>query len=92
MNTEPQTIVRTVYLYLVTFIGLILLVVGIVDLVEYLLALALPDKTPTSDEYHYYGSLRSGIAYILIGAPLWLYHWRIIQGKSGFPKATSSAS
>lgn len=79
MEKEPQTIIRIVYLYLATFIGLIIMVVGIMNLVDFVLGYAIPDQQPTADQYQYFGQLRNGIASIVVGLPLWWYHWRIIQ-------------
>lgn len=80
---QSSSVVRTVYLYLTAFIGLILMVVGVHDLLTFLFGLILPDHTPTSAEYQYYGSLRSGVAYMAVGFPVWRYHWMTIQYDRG---------
>ena len=103
--------IRLLYLYLFAFIGLLICVIGAVQLVDLgLTVLVFPD----SDNYEYYAPLRdpgsdvgdedldaleaeqaaiaarqqtrqrqsqliTSLSMLVVGAPLYVYHWRIIS-------------
>lgn len=103
--------IRLLYLYLFAFIGLLICVIGAVQLVDLgLTVLVFPD----SDNYEYYAPLRdpgddasdadldaieaeqaaaasrqqtrqrqrqliTSVSMLVVGAPLYIYHWRIIS-------------
>lgn len=108
--------IRTLYLYLFSFIGLFIVVIGAIRLVN------LTIKTfifPDSDRYSYaipkmvnpdgtketdeerdvrlseaekditrqrQRELTEGISFILVGVPLYAYHWKVIQQENGNKK------
>lgn len=110
-----MTLIRKIYLYLFSFIGLVLVVIGCVQLVNlglkayiftsadqyYSYPVAAPtapaDKNvtttvpagPTDEQMKAYqdqqttsqreSSAANAIAMIIIGVPLYLYHWRVIK-------------
>ncbi len=94
---------RFVYLYLVSFIGLVVCVVALVSLVDLGIKSTL---FKDADKYEYYNpgvedikydeelakrsaeveqarsrqrTVSNSVAMLLVGAPLYLYHWRVIQ-------------
>jgi hypothetical protein len=115
---ERKELIRTIYLYLFSLVGLVLIVIGMVNLVDlglkalvfknadqpifypsYPMKLVSPDAKETAltpeEEEKYRAeqeeaqkkqqqsererSASNAIAMILIGTPLFLYHWRTIQ-------------
>jgi N-acyl-D-aspartate/D-glutamate deacylase len=116
-SKNPKTILKMIYLYILSFVGIIITVVatiGLVNLVlrQYVFQVDMnsyyypaeicsnpktpTDKTPTKEEIAQCEKdqeqrnkemamsdtkreLANEIAGILIGLPLWLYHWGIIR-------------
>lgn len=115
---ERKELIRTIYLYLFSLVGLVIVVIGLVNLVDlglkafvftnadqpisypaYPVKVASPDAqgnamTPAEEEKYNADqaaaqekqrqsdrerTASNAIAMIIIGAPLFLYHWRIIQ-------------
>ncbi len=115
---ERKELIRTIYLYLFSLVGLMLVVIGLVSLVDlglkafiftkadqpivypsYPARLMPPDikenaMTPQEEEKYKADqeeaqkkqqqsererSASNALAMIIIGTPLFLYHWRIIQ-------------
>lgn len=107
---------RQVYLYLVSFVALMILVAGLIQTVmaiaDFFIPQAYYEPGPADIYSRYrmadsgteipeeiiqqqiqfekeqarknflasrYSSLRSALAYVLVGLPVWLYHWRKIQ-------------
>ena len=67
--------VRRLYFYAVAFVSLMMAASGIVTLIEFALdgifgGFALSDSTT---------SLAAGVSLLVVGAPLWYFHWRYIQ-------------
>ena len=114
--------IRSLYLYLFSFIGLLIAVIGTVQIVDLLLTVYVFDE---ADRYEYYrGSplqkveegpdaedfaeheaelqaqndrevvrqrqrqLSGAISMIVVGIPLYLYHWRIISREAAAKKKT----
>ena len=109
-----MTIIRKIYLYLFSLVGLVLVIIGCVNLVNLALkayvftaadqylaypvaAPALVDKnvtttvpvSPSDAQLKAYQDMQtkssrestaaSAIAMIIVGIPLYYYHWRVIQ-------------
>ena len=118
ISMERKELIRSIYLYLFSFVGLVLVVIGLVRLVDLGLKAFLFTKAdqvvsypsypiksvstdgveskPTAEELAEYErkqaefqraqeenvkarTASSALAMIIVGAPLFLYHWRIIQ-------------
>ena len=119
MNTSKYPWIRRVYLYLFTFIGLVLITIGCVRMVSlalktyvfkqadiyysYPMAKPVPaletgtrstssgqaSTEPTKEEIAEFEEKQKtsnrqreaaeSIAFILVGVPLYFYHWRVIQ-------------
>ncbi|TSA44492.1 hypothetical protein D4R51_03615 [bacterium] len=115
---ERKELIRTIYLYLFSLVGLVIVVIGLVSLVDlglkafifknadrpisypaYPVKLIPPDAketamTPAEEEKYKTDqeeaqkkqqqndrerSASNAIAMIIVGVPLFVYHWRIIQ-------------
>ena len=70
-STEAAT-VRRVYYYLMTAAGLALMWVGAVELLNGLIDYALVGEVWSE-------RLATGISLLVVGAPVWLFHWRQVQ-------------
>ncbi len=116
-----MTLIRRIYLYLFSFIGLVLIVIGCVELVnlglkaflftaadQYYAYPAAPvpqDKNSTTTivagpsdaqmkEYqntqtksNREGEAANALAMIIVGVPLYYYHWRVIQKDKNIEKS-----
>jgi len=115
---ERKELIRTIYLYLFSLVGLVIVVIGLVQLVDlglkafiftnadqaimypsYPVKVASPDgkeavMTPAEEEKYNADQIAvqekqkqsdrertasNAIAMIIIGTPLFIYHWKIIQ-------------
>lgn len=119
---ERKEIIRSIYLYLFSFIGLILIIIGCTQLTNLALKVLvfpgadqviiypMPTINPEEvadpaeeairkqEQLEYQAQERSAsrqrtaanaLAMIIIGTPLYLYHWRAIQNKdSHYQKKT----
>ena len=69
--------VRRLYFYLVAAIGLVLLWIGLVDWLRLLLDwLVVGDWS--LDEFRA-GQAANGLSLLVVGAPVWVIHWRTVQ-------------
>ena len=111
--------IRSLYLYLFSFIGLLIAVIGTVPIVDLVLTVYVFDE---ADRYEYFvrsplepgnqvdpekeaeyqeelreqnerdvlrqrqRQLSNSISMILVGVPLYLFHWRIISREAGAKK------
>jgi hypothetical protein len=73
-STEAAT-VRRLYYYLMTATGLALMWVGAVQLLNGLIDYALVGEVWSE-------RLATGISLLVVGAPVWLFHWRRVQGQA----------
>lgn len=81
-NTLPET--RRLYRYIWVLIGLTILVVGAVNLLRFIFSLAdgaIRDTTQT---------LAAVISLLLVGAPLWWYHWWSVEASLYDPEERRS--
>jgi hypothetical protein len=67
--------VRRLYFYIVAFISLMMTVSGIVMLIEFILDTALGSYVISDSTVR----LAAGASLLIVGAPLWYFHWRYIQ-------------
>jgi hypothetical protein len=76
-NSLPE--VRRLYRYLWMLTGLIILIGGVYNLLRYIL------YTPGQNALQSVPILAGGITFLLVGAPLWGYHWWVVQDSLSFP-------
>ena len=76
-STQGATI-RRIYYYAVAATGLVLVWFGAIDLVQVALDLATRQAT-TVGEGIWMQPLASGLSRLLIAAPIWAFHWQVVQ-------------
>ncbi|WP_067052621.1 DUF5671 domain-containing protein [Methanofollis ethanolicus] len=74
------------YLYAVTFLSLLVMVIGAVDVCTVLLEVFVyPQPAPYPQPPPYYAGLPRAAAMLLVGFAVWVYHWQVLRkdGKKG---------
>ena len=75
-DTDPGIgTVRRLYFYVVAFVSLMMTASGIVLLVQFVLDSVTGDNLISDSTTR----LAGGISLLIVGAPLWYFHWRYIQ-------------
>ena len=77
-ENEPDTgigTVRRLYFYFVAFVSLMMSATGIVLLIQFILD-SIAGGAVISDSTT---RLAAGVSLLMVGAPLWFFHWRYIQ-------------
>ena len=67
--------VRRLYFYLVAFVSLMMSATGIVIVVQFILD-SIAGGAVISDST---ARLAAGVSILIVGAPLWFFHWRFIH-------------
>lgn len=76
---KQRNVVRTIYLYLVTVVGIVMALTGLIGAITNILNMYV-FRLITSDSMQ--GETSSLLAFasaVAVGVPVWLYHWGIIQ-------------
>lgn len=81
--------IRRLYFYLVAAIGLVLLWIGLVDLLRLLLD-SLFEGGWALDEFRA-NQAANGLSLLAVGAPVWVIHWRKVQGAAEGEGVTAQA-
>ena len=68
--------VRRLYFYVVAFVSLMMTVTGVVMLIQFILGQHRGQCVVISDSTV---RLAAGVSLLIVGAPLWFFHWRYIQ-------------
>lgn len=76
---RQRNVVRTIYLYLVTVVGIVMALTGLIGAITsilnlYVFHLITPDGVQSE-----LASVLGFTSAVLVGVPVWLYHWNIIQ-------------
>lgn len=76
---RQRNVVRTIYLYLVTVVGIVMALTGLIGAITsvlnlYVFRLITPDGVQNE-----VASVLGFSSAVLVGIPVWLYHWNIIQ-------------
>ncbi|MGC9124651.1 MAG: DUF5671 domain-containing protein [Caldisericaceae bacterium] len=81
MKNKVET-VRSVYLYLVSLAGVLMIVFGLISFANELLNQLIPQTISSGGyNYSYYYTIQNlarSIAFVFIGIALFAYHWRLI--------------
>ncbi|WP_298668939.1 DUF5671 domain-containing protein [uncultured Methanofollis sp.] len=68
------------YLYAVTFLSLLVMVIGAVDVCTVLLeAFVYPPPAPYPQPPPYYPGFTRAAAMLLVGFVVWVYHWHMLR-------------
>lgn len=85
-GSKTMIVIRNIYLYIAALIGLVMLVVGISTIIDTVIANYIFDvpMEVVPGGYDYQAreiaeDMARGIASIVAGFFLWIFHWRIIQ-------------
>jgi hypothetical protein len=67
------------YLYVVSFIALIIVIAGSVNLIAVAIEVfAYPAPQPYPASQYYYSDLPGSVAQVAVGFIVWAYHWRLL--------------
>ena len=87
---KQRNLVRSIYLYSVTVAGIVMALTGLIGTLTNVLNMYV-FRLVSSDSMPYeLGTLLEFVSAVLVGIPVWLYHWGIIQGsRHPVPAATA---
>lgn len=87
---KQRNLVRSIYLYAVTVAGIVMALTGLIGTLTNVLNMYV-FRLVSSDSMPYeLGTLLEFVSAVLVGIPVWLYHWGIIQGsRHPVPAATA---
>ncbi|MCK9278364.1 MAG: DUF5671 domain-containing protein [Methanoculleus sp.] len=67
------------YLYAVSFVALIVAIVGSVDLIAILIEVFIYPVPQPYPVPQYYPNLPGSVAQVVVGLVVWGYHWRLLR-------------
>lgn len=77
---KQRNLVRSIYLYAVTVAGIVMALTGLIGTLTNILNMYV-FRLISSDSMPYeLGTLLEFVSAVVVGIPVWLYHWGIIQG------------
>ena len=92
---KQRDVVRTIYLYLVTVVGIVMALTGVIGTLTNLLNMYVFQLITPDNMQSEIAMLLSFASAVAVGIPVWLYHWGIIQESRhhvGRSPATESAT
>ena len=92
---KQRDVVRTIYLYLVTVVGIVMALTGVIGTLTNLLNMYVFQLVTPDNMQSEIAMLLSFASAVAVGIPVWLYHWGIIQESRhhvGRSPATESAT
>ncbi len=76
---KQRNVVRTIYLYLVTVVGIVMALAGLIGAITSVLNMYVFHLITSDSMQNELASLLSFASAVAVGVPVWLYHWGIIQ-------------
>ena len=76
---KQRNVVRTIYLYLVTVVGIVMALTGLIGAITNVLNMYVFRLITSDSMQNELASLLSFASAVAVGVPVWLYHWDIIQ-------------
>jgi Domain of unknown function (DUF5671) len=76
---KQRNVVRTIYLYLVTVVGIVMALTGLIGAITSVLNMYVFRLITSDSMQNELASLLSFASAVAVGVPVWLYHWGIIQ-------------
>lgn len=67
------------YLYAVSFIALIVAIIGAVDLIAIAIEAFIYPAPQPYPAPQYYPGLPGSVAQVVVGLIVWVYHWRLLR-------------
>ena len=75
-----RNIVRSIYLYLVTVVGIVMALTGLIGTITNILNMYVFRLITADSMQNELATLLEFASAVAVGIPVWLYHWNIIQG------------
>jgi hypothetical protein len=76
---KQRNVVRTIYLYLVTVVGIVMALAGLIGAITSVLNMYVFRLITSDSVQNELASLLTFASAVAVGVPVWLYHWGIIQ-------------
>jgi hypothetical protein len=76
---KQRNVVRTIYLYLVTVVGIVMALTGLIGAITSVLNMYVFRLITSDSMQNELASLLTFASAVAVGVPVWLYHWGIIQ-------------
>src|SRR5450759_5374403 len=76
---KQRNVVRTIYLYLVTVVGIVMALTGLIGAITSVLNMYVFRLITSDNMQNELASLLTFASSVIVGVPVWLYHWSIIQ-------------
>ena len=76
---KQRNVVRTIYLYLVTVVGIVMALTGLIGAITNVLNMYVFRLITSDSMQNELASLLAFASAVAVGVPVWLYHWDIIQ-------------
>ena len=76
---KQRNVVRTIYLYLVTVVGIVMALTGLIGAITSVLNMYVFRLITSDSMQNELASLLAFASAVAVGVPVWLYHWSIIQ-------------
>jgi hypothetical protein len=76
---KQRNVVRTIYLYLVTVVGIVMALTGLIGAITNVLNMYVFRLITSDSMQNELASLLTFASAVAVGVPVWLYHWGIIQ-------------
>jgi Domain of unknown function (DUF5671) len=76
---KQRNVVRTIYLYLVTVVGIVMALTGLIGAITSVLNMYVFRLITSDSMQNELASLLTFASSVIVGVPVWLYHWNIIQ-------------
>jgi len=76
---KQRNVVRTIYLYLVTVVGIVMALTGLIGAITSVLNTYVFRLITADSMQNEVASLLGFASAVAVGVPVWLYHWGIIQ-------------
>ncbi len=76
---KQRNVVRTIYLYLVTVVGIVMALTGLIGAITSVLNMYVFRLITSDNMQNELATLLEFASAVAVGVPVWLYHWNIIQ-------------
>jgi len=76
---KQRNVVRTIYLYLVTVVGIVMALTGLIGAITSVLNMYVFRLITSDSMQNELASVLGFASAVAVGVPVWLYHWGIIQ-------------
>jgi hypothetical protein len=76
---KQRNVVRIIYLYLVTVVGIVMALTGLIGAITNVLNMYVFRLITSDSMQNELASLLAFASAVAVGVPVWLYHWDIIQ-------------